>query len=121
GKSLGEAVIEKLPDILEAGGKAMEKYKAIENTRLQTARTVRDIQQRGATITPPPPQHPGVPQHTGVSPQAGQAPTFEATGGTGLDVEAPSPAAADAIAEAERQDAFIKGKIVEMIHSGDSG
>jgi len=126
GKSLGEAVIEKLPEILDAGGKALDKYHQIENARLETARQVRVIQQQrnGTVITPPPQPAAGqMPQHAGAQPHpapAQQAP-FQAAYSSGLEVEAPGTAAADAIAEAERQDAFIKGKIVEMISNGDSG
>jgi len=119
GKSLGEALIENGPKILEAGANIIERYKSVEETRLQTARTVQQIQQRGAAVVTPPPQpaagqipNQTAPQYT-VQPPPGQA------AGTGLEVEAPSAAAT--IAQAEANDAFIKGKIVEMISNGDSG
>lgn len=115
GKSLGEAVIEKLPEILEAGGKAMDKYHTIEQTRLATARTIHAVQQRGVAIATPPPQ----PVAGQIQQPAPQQQTPMQTSGTGLEVETPSAAAA--IADAERQDAFIKGKIVEMIANGDTG
>lgn len=125
GKSLGEAVIEKLPDILHAGGEALDKYQKIENTRLETARHVRAIQQqRNGVVVPPQPAAPAgqVPQHTGAQPQQyAQQPPLQ-TSGIGLEVEAPgTPPTAEQIAQAEQQMNFVKGKIVELIAEGQSG
>lgn len=123
GKSLGEAVIERLPDILEAGGKAMEKYQQIESTRLQTAREVRAIQQRGGAVITQPPQPPvgQMPQHAGAQahPSTTQAPPPYSSG---LEVEAPgTQPTPEAIAQAEQQMVFVKSKIVEAIANGDGG
>jgi len=122
GKGIGEALIEQGPAILEAGGKIIDRLQNVEATRLQTARTMREIQlqQRGTVVTPAPGAPPAGSPAANSAPQQ-YAPQVQppAPGATGLDVEAPS--SANAIAEAERQDAFIKGKIVEAIANGDTG
>ena len=128
GKSWAETLIDKGPEIIEAGSKIVDKLQNVEATRLQTARTVHAIQQqqRGAVVTPPPGAPPAgapaanpAPPH--YAPQHAQQ-VIAPTAGIGLDVEAPgSPAAADQIAEAERQLKFVKEKIVEMIAQGKDG
>jgi len=121
GKSLGEAVIEKLPDILEAGGKALDKYHNIEQTRLATAREVRVIQQNGrAVITPPPAGSPAAnpaQQHHAVQQQV----IPPGPGTSGLEVEAPGASTPEALAEAERVDRLVKTKVVECFANGLDG
>lgn len=120
GKTLGEAVIEKLPDLLEAGGKAMDKYHAIETTRLATAREVRALQQgRGAALPPAPqPQAATVPQHAGVPPQH-----HPASPGMTLEVERPQPnlSAEAQLTAAQQQEAFVMSRVVEMIAGNSTG
>lgn len=119
GKSWAQTLIEKGPEILDAGTKMIDKYKSVEETRLQTARTVAVIQQqRGAVITPQPGQAAAVPQH--VPPQT------PPPGGAVLEVEpVQRPQVSDQVdqiaAAAEKQLALIKGKVVEMILAGRTG
>jgi hypothetical protein len=116
GKSLGEALIDKGPEILQGVGTLIDRYKGVEEARLHTARTVREIQiqQRGAVV-PPAPQ-PGAPGMTVQHIPAAAAP---APAGSSLELE--NPTAPAAISEAEQRDAFIKQKLVEMIANGDTG
>jgi hypothetical protein len=120
GKNWVETLIDKGPQIIEAGSTIVDKLQSVEHTRLQTARTVHAIQQqqRGAVVTPPPQPngapHPPAPQQQQIIPPAPNAP--------GLEVETPgSPAAEQAIAEAESKLKFIKEKVVELIAQGKSG
>lgn len=113
GKGFTEALIEKGPEILQAGAKLIGEYKSVEETRLQTARTVHAIQQQrggGAVIPPPPQQHQEMAQHVHTAPA-----------GVGLEVEVPSPAAQAALSDAEQRDKFVKQKLVEAIARGDNG
>jgi hypothetical protein len=122
GRSWADTLIEKGPEILDAGGKIVDRLRAVEETRLATARTVQDIQRRGAAVVTPPPGGPhqppsAPPQHQYAAPQI-QPP---APGATGLDVEAPSPAAQAALSQAEQQEVFVMTKVVEAIANGDTG
>jgi hypothetical protein len=105
GKSWAQTLIEKGPEILEAGAKLIDKYKTVEDTRLATARTMHTMQQqRGATVVPPlPPAAPG----RGIDVEPVGAPAGE-----------PTP---QMIADADRQLTMIKTKIVELMSKGRNG
>jgi hypothetical protein len=121
GKNIGEVVVEKLPEILEAGGKAMDKYHAIEQTRLQTARTVREIQQRGGGA-PVVMQPQGAPQAPAIAQTS--APQMQ-TSGVGLEVESPGsqPQGPGQMAAelTEAQINAVKQQVVVAISRGMSG
>jgi hypothetical protein len=125
GKSWAETLIDKGPEILEAGSKIIDKVQTVEATKLETARTVHAIQQSGRpVITPPPGAAPQPAAAAHVPPQMNPQPPPPAAG-SDLEVESPTPrpqaGSPQAQAEAEARDAFVKDKVVELIASNASG
>ena len=85
GRTIGEVLVEKLPEIADGAGKLLDRYHSLEQTRLATAQTVRDIQMRGGGQVLPPQSNPA-PLPAGARPAA----TMNApapTAGVGLEVE----------------------------------
>ena len=120
GKSWAETLIEKGPEILEAGSKLIGNYKEVEDKRLASANAILQIQRNGRTIVTPPPAVQTQPEM-----QIHTTPPPIIPSGSTLEVESPTAAqtltAEEVQARAQQQSDFIKNKVVEHIASGFTG
>ncbi|MBZ5532618.1 MAG: hypothetical protein LAO20_14390 [Acidobacteriia bacterium] len=116
-KSLGEILLEKGPDILAGIGTVVDKYKGVENTRLEAAKTIREVQRNAAP--------PGV-AHTTATPAGPAAPpAIAAPPSSALDVEpigTPGAPTSPVTTENMMTEAdLVKSKIVKAIANGAGG